>query len=273
MAAGLRKTRPVGGGASAASRTSGQRASNASRRRAPPGGRGPSRCTRADRRRTPGADGRSGRSQVEPVGVGELGRIAVGAGERHDDEVAGARSLCRPASTSPRRRSGRRRRPPARGAATPRRRRRPAPDRRRPPAARPGRASRYHSALRIIPSVVSIPPNMITAAFDTVSSSLSPPVRRRGGPIVAPSAAIAPRPAVGRPARRAIPDTEATISRYQPSSRSTDGAVAPSRPSLSATTAAASGPASSARSSAAGRPSASTQPRRPPRATNAPNAA
>ena len=88
--------------------------------------------------------------------------------------------------------------------------------------------------------------------------------RRRAPPPTSASAAIAAAPPGVGSCPVAIPDTEATISRYQPSSWATLASSRPSRPSVSATTAAASGPASSARSSAvdARPPSASTQARR-----------
>ena len=83
-----------------------------------------------------------------------------------------ARDRARRRARRRRSRSGRRPLPPARAAATPRSRR---------PAARGHRArprelgrvarSRCKTALAIIPSVVSIPPNSSTAALDTISSS------------------------------------------------------------------------------------------------------
>ena len=113
--------------------------------------------------------------------------------------------------------------------------------------------------MAIIPSVVSMPPNISTAALETTSSRSSPAAssataatresaasRSSAGPSASRSAAkdVRPRSLSGRPFVSS--STASTIPSYQPST--TSGGV-PRRPSACITTAAASGPAKLRRSS------------------------
>ena len=99
---------------------------------------------------------------------------------------------------------------------------------RRPRRGRRRRRAGSHRALRIMPSVVSMPPNMMTAALDTCSSPAERRPVRGAARTASASSAIARAPsAVGaRPAP--MPDTEATMSRYQ-ASRRRDDTVRPGR--------------------------------------------
>jgi len=107
-----------------------------------------------------------------------------------------------------------------------------------------------------MPAVVSMPPNINTAAFDTASSVVRPwarttSVRSESVPIVlatlsdSAANAVAPAAVAGLPA--VTSDTDSTIEAYQ---ASTVAASESARPSASASTATASGPAKSARRSA-----------------------
>ena len=97
-----------------------------------------------------------------------------------------------------------------------------------------------------------MPPNIITAAFETTSAELSCAAEPSAGSTVSrsDSNAAAPASVGGLPA--ATPVTDATIPSYQPSIADV---LAASSPSSCATTLAASGPAKLRRNSA--RPSAS----------------
>ena len=156
---GIEAQRPAGGPAAGR------------RRRAPPGARGASRCRRAARARRRGAGARSRGSTSKRSGSGNAGRVAVGRGDRDADEVAARGSRRRRA----RRRASRTGRPsprPARAAATPRSRWAAGPGRRSTSARWSGLDSRCTTALAIMPSVVSMPPKSITAAFETTCCAL-----------------------------------------------------------------------------------------------------
>ena len=133
--------------------------------------------------------GAGGEGDVEPRVVRRTSNVS-GSGNTAGSRFAAAmetttssRAPIRRAAELTRRawRSGPRPRPPARAAATPRRRSAagPAPPRTAPSAA--GAASRWATALAIIPSVVSMPPNSSTAAFDATrrARAAGPPGRGR----------------------------------------------------------------------------------------------
>ena len=163
------------------SRSPGSRSSSARRaRRAPPAARGASRCRRAGRGRRRGGAARWA-GDVEAVGIGEDGRVAVGRRDRDADEVAARGSRAAELDV-------------ARGVAVDHRRRRLEPQRLLDGAGEQRRVGAHERelgrvrragagrALAIIPSVVSMPPNSSTAAFETTSSGSSPPAsspRRR----------------------------------------------------------------------------------------------
>ena len=136
-------------------------------------------------------------AHVEAVGVGEDGRVAVRRGERERDELAladlrAAELACRAS------RSGRS--PPrrARAAATPRPRSPGGRGRPRRGRAARGFESRCRSALAIMPSVVSMPPNMQHRGVrDRLLACVRPPLGRAvgGRSMLALSAAKASRPA------------------------------------------------------------------------------
>src|SRR5258707_331147 len=202
----------------------------------------------------PGVDA----EDVEPVGVGKDSRIPVGAGDRYATRSprwirAPASSTSRVAYRSMTAAAGSKRIDSSMVLG-----KRSAPS--RTSASASGSPSRCRTALTIMPSVVSIPPNISTAAFDTTSSWLSPcgaraasvstdglsvwPMARATAACSWPNAS-APATVTGCPA--VTSDTAATIAAYQ------DNTVAASTsrsPSASATNATASGPASSRRESA-----------------------
>ena len=178
--------------------------------RAPPGsraGRGDCRCTHADlgRRRHVTS---SSAERCRTVGVGEGRRVAIGRRQRHDHEVA-------PADRAPAELGVGRR------VAIDPRRRRLQPQRlldggrgqdrsSRSMASWSGWVSRCQKSVVVMPSLVSMPPNIITAAFETTSAGVSVAVasasrpiavarscRRRGGPAPPPR-----REPAGRPRRR-----------------------------------------------------------------------
>ena len=132
-------------------------------RPAPRGEPGPSRCTRAARPRTRGGAwrwagaGRSGRGRRTRRDHGWRRRARRPRGRRP--------RLGAPASSTSASRTDRRPPPPVRGAATPRRPPRPAHGSAATSSRTAGSSSTWRSRLRIIPSVVSIPPNMMTAAL------------------------------------------------------------------------------------------------------------
>ena len=129
-----------------------------------------------------------------------------------------------------------------------------------------GEESRCSTALAIMPSVVSMPPNISTAAFEMASCSASGPVTsasREPPPAItsrrlaasSPNAVVptvatlaAPPSALPRPRRRRRPGPRPRSRRTRPGS--SPGSSCP-RPRASAMTAAASGPATARRSSAA----------------------
>jgi hypothetical protein len=126
-----------------------------------------------------------------------------------------------------------------------------------------GEESRCSRALAIMPSVVSIPPNIMTAAFEIASASVSGPAAsdsreaERGAAITSrrlaassANAAVPAAPAAPAWGVAASACTAATIPSYQARIRA--GSAGPS-PSASAMTATASGPATARRSSAAPR--------------------
>jgi hypothetical protein len=106
--------------------------------------------------------------------------------------------------------------------------------------------------LAIIPSVVSMPPNIITAAFETTSAEVSCAAEPSSGSTVSRNDSNAAAPVSLGCLPSATPVTDATIASYHPSIVEVSAA---SSPSSCATTRAASGPARLRRSSA--RPSAS----------------
>ena len=141
--------------------------------------RGASRRRRAGRAANARWRPRVGAVEVERVRVGEDLRVAVGGGDRDEDEVAGADRRAADLGVG----GGVAVDHGGRGLEPQRLLDRARQQRRRPPAPRAsasGRSSRCASALAIIPSVVSIPPNSSTAAFDTASSQ-SARVARGGG--------------------------------------------------------------------------------------------
>ncbi len=115
-----------------------------------------------------------GRRTSNRSGLGEHRRVAVRSGDGHRDLVTGP-DAAPPSQASRWSRTGRR--PPrrARAAATPRPPRAPGRGRRAPARAGRGVSSRCSRALAIMPSVVSIPPNIMTAAFEMASASVSGP--------------------------------------------------------------------------------------------------
>ena len=156
---------------------------------------------------------------VEAVGVREHRRVAVGAGDR-DSTKSPLRDLARRRARRRASRSGRSPRRPARAAATPRPRSRSSSAHATARAAS-GCGEQVQSAFTIIPSVVSMPPNIITAAFETTSSrelelagaapSDAParPCSRSASPARRPAPASAARP----PRRRSPPRRSRRTSR------------------------------------------------------------
>ena len=118
--------------------------------------------------------------------------------------------------------------------------------------------SRCTIALAIMPSVVSMPPKSITAAFEMTAERSRPPAasasseepgpRSRAGSMAACRSANAARPAAGTSPPAVTSVTAATIASYQPR---TAPVPASGNPSAWVTIAAASGPAKARRSSAA----------------------
>ena len=151
-------------------------------------------------RRTPRAASRSraarrsGRGRGTPPGRGWRPRS-------RRSRARARRSARRPARRRASR-SGRRRRRPAPAAATPRSRWRAAPARRGRAASWSGCASRCAIALAIIPSVVSIPPNSITAALEIDLVALEPAGRRSRRRRAATSPARASQRGLHRGAQR-----------------------------------------------------------------------
>ena len=146
-----------------------------SRRRRPRGGRDPCRCTDVARRRTRGGvaasagAGRSGRGRRRSSGSRFAPASDTVTGDRLGISVP-ASSTSRVAYRSIMDAAGSSRSDSSTAAGI-------RVGSSRTTASCSGSRRRCQTALRSMPSVVSIPPNMITAAFDTTSAACSDPAR------------------------------------------------------------------------------------------------